>query len=151
MAVQRTAKVELGKMLYLRSRQILASPCLYTQNVQEDWAKARSSSGCLYNDLAPRLIALVLTMLPTCLFALLTLLPHKTAAFPALGLTSISTWAEKSNPLTWRSLRHAHREPEQNLAKRQGQGDGTAFDRNPDGSAFLWVLQDTYEGETFFE
>ena len=26
-----------------------------------------------------------------------------------------------------------------------------AFDHNPDGSQFLWVLQDTYEGKTFFE
>ena len=27
----------------------------------------------------------------------------------------------------------------------------TAFDQNPDGSKFLWVLQDTYQGNTFFE
>ena len=89
-------------------------------------------------------------MLPTCLFAVLALLPHETTAFPALDSTSIAIWTRNLNPLRWGSYR-TRRDPERNLAKRQGQGDGTAFDRNPDGSAFLWVLQDTYEGETFFE
>jgi len=91
-------------------------------------------------------------MLPTCLFATLALLllPHETAAFPAFDPTSITTWTKHLNPLTRESL-YADRASEQNLAKRQGQGDGTDFDRNPDGSAFLWALQDTYEGETFFE
>jgi len=89
-------------------------------------------------------------MLPTCLFATLALLPHETTGFPAFDPTSITTWAKSLNPLTRKSL-YADRTSEQNLAKRQGQGDGTDFDRNPDGSAFLWVLQDTYEGETFFE
>lgn len=89
-------------------------------------------------------------MLPTCLFAVLVLLPRETAAFPTFDPTSVTTWAKNLNPLTRKSL-YADRTPEQNLAKRQGQGDGTDFDRNPDGSAFLWVLQDTYEGETFFE
>ena len=88
-------------------------------------------------------------MLPTCLFAILALLPHETAAFPALDSTSIATWAKNLNPLRWGS--DTRRDSRRNLAKRQGQGDGTAFDRNPDGSAFLWLLQDTYEGETFFE
>ena len=90
-------------------------------------------------------------MLPTYLLALLTLLSHKTLALPALDLTSIAIWAKKSNQLAWRSLPQLYREPEQNLGKRQGQQDGTTLDRNPDGSTFLWVLQDTYEGATFFE
>ena len=89
-------------------------------------------------------------MLPTCLFATLALLLHETAAFPAFDLTSVTTWTKSFNPLIRKSL-YAGRAFEQNLAKRQGQGDGTDFDRNPDGSAFLWVLQDAYEGETFFE
>ena len=90
-------------------------------------------------------------MFPTRLSAILAalLLSHGTAAFPTLDSTSITTWAENLIPLRW--IPHARLESKQNLAKRQGQGDGTAFDRNPDGSTFLWVLQDTYEGETFFE
>lgn len=88
-------------------------------------------------------------MIPSCLFAILALLPHETAAFPALDMASVATWTKDLNPLRWRS--HIRRDSGQNLAKRQGQGDGTDFDRNPNGSAFLWVLQDTYEGETFFE
>jgi len=32
--------------------------------------------------------------------------------------------------------------------RRQGIN---AFDHNPDGSQFLWVLQDTYQGKTFFD
>ena len=87
-------------------------------------------------------------MLPTYLFATLAL-AHETAASPALNSTSITTWAKHLNPLRWASF--ICPDSERNLAKRQGQGDGTAFDRNPNGSAFLWVLQDTYEGETFFE
>ena len=89
-------------------------------------------------------------MLPTCLFATLALLPHETAVFPAFDQTSIATWAKNLNPLQWQSNDTRH-DSEQSLAKRQGQGDGTAFDRNPDGSAFLWVLEDTYSGETFLE
>ena len=88
-------------------------------------------------------------MLPTCLFAILALLPHETAAFPALDPASVTTWTKNLNPLRWRS--HARHYSEPSFAKRQGQGDGTDFDRNPNGSAFLWVLQDIYEGETFFE
>ena len=34
------------------------------------------------------------------------------------------------------------------LERRQADN---AFDHNPDGSQFLWVLQDTYQGKTFFE
>jgi len=89
-------------------------------------------------------------MLPVCLFAILALLLHETAAFPALNPGSVAAWTINLNPLRWRSL-HAHRDSEQDLAKRQGQGDGTAFDLNPNGSSFLWVLEDTYEGDTFFE
>ena len=88
-------------------------------------------------------------MIPTCLFAILVL-SYEAATFPALDSTSVATWTRSLNPLGWRSPTPRH-DPEQNLAKRQGQGDGTDFDRNPDGSAFLWVLEDTYEGETFFE
>jgi len=89
-------------------------------------------------------------MLPTYLFVVLALLPRETTAFPTFDPTFITTWAKNLNPRARKSL-YAGRTPEQKLAKRQGQGDGTDFDLNPDGSAFLWVLQDTYEGETFFE
>ena len=89
-------------------------------------------------------------MLLTCLFAILALLPPQIAAFPAFDPNFVATWTRNLNPLAWKSL-HASRGPEQNPAKRQGQGDGTDFDRNPNGSAFLWTLQDTYQGETFFE
>ena len=92
-------------------------------------------------------------MLPTrSLFTVaLSLLAHETAAFPALDPTPITAWTRNLNPLSWRISQAARRDSVPNLEKRQGQGDGTAFDRNPDGSAFLWVLQDTYEGEGFFE
>ena len=91
-------------------------------------------------------------MLPTCLFVILTLLcDHETTAFPAPDPNSVATWINGLNPLTAWSSSRTRGDSEQHLAKRQGQGDGTDFDRNPDGSAFLWVLQDTYEGETFFE
>ena len=90
-------------------------------------------------------------MLPKWLFTILALLSHETAGSLALGQAPAgATWATNFNPLSWRTP-HTRCDSEQTLEKRQGQGDGTAFDRNPDGSAFLWVLQDTYEGETFFE
>src|SRR5258708_6139435 len=89
-------------------------------------------------------------MLPISIFTTLALLPHVTTAFPALDQTPVATWTRKLIPLPRRTLQ-ARRDSSLSFAKRQGQGDGTAFDRNPDGSGFLWVSQDTYEGESFFE
>ena len=86
-------------------------------------------------------------MFPTYLFALLALLSHESVASPAPDTASL---AVNFNPLPWGpSL--PRRDPKRDFTKRQGLSDGTAFDRNPDGSPFLWVLQDTYERETFFE
>jgi hypothetical protein len=75
----------------------------------------------------------------------------RNAAFLILNATSVATWTRTLNPFLRRASYACH-DPEQtqSLGRRQGQGDGTAFDRDPDGSPFLWVLQDTYEGETFF-
>ena len=85
------------------------------------------------------------------LFIILALLSYETAGSLALGQAPAgATWMTNFNPLSQRTP-HTRRDSKQTLEKRQGQGDGTAFDRNPDGSAFLWVLRDTYEGETFFE
>jgi hypothetical protein len=82
---------------------------------------------------------------------ILALLSHGTTAFPTLpGSTAFTKWTRNLNPLSWQ-ISQPRRDSRQGLEKRQAQGDGTAFDRNPDGSSFLWTLEDTYQGKTFFE
>jgi hypothetical protein len=38
-----------------------------------------------------------------------------------------------------------------NFLSRQKRAASKNFDTNPNGSSFLWVIQDTYAGSTFFE
>ena len=82
-----------------------------------------------------------------CLLATTVLPPLATNASPTTMLPSLfASWPDSLNPLRWRqSLRT---DDVGRLEKRQS---ANAFDHNPDGSQFLWVLQDTYQGKTFFE
>ena len=82
-----------------------------------------------------------------CLLATVALLPPATNASPTSILPSfLASWSGALNSL--------RREPNLNVADttqlERRQADN-AFDHNPDGSQFLWVLQDTYQGKTFFE
>jgi hypothetical protein len=38
-----------------------------------------------------------------------------------------------------------------NFFGQQKRAASKNFDTNPNGSSFLWVIQDTYAGSTFFE
>jgi len=65
-----------------------------------------------------------------------------TSILPSL----LAYWSEGPNPL--RKEPNLNVDDTTRLERRQA---ANAFDHNPDGSQFLWVLQDTYEGKTFFE
>lgn len=82
-----------------------------------------------------------------CLLAAAALLPPATNASPASILPSfLASWSETLNPL--RKEPNLNVDDTTRLERRQA---ANAFDHNPDGSQFLWVLEDTYEGKTFFE
>ncbi|KAF9785076.1 glycoside hydrolase family 16 protein [Thelephora terrestris] len=58
----------------------------------------------------------------------------------------LDPWSESLNSLWWEPGLNAS--DTKLLGKRQSSG---AFDHNPNGSEFLWILEDTYQGETFFD
>ena len=74
------------------------------------------------------------------------LLPATNASPTSILPSFLASWSEGLNSL--------RREPKLNVddttqfERRQATNP---FDHNPDGSKFLWVLQDTYQGQTFFE
>ena len=127
---------------------------------QDRWGRTRLPAPSLVfslNDLFPRLDPYrqptTSATPPPCLLGIVALLSHGTVTCPTLNAASVATRTKTLNPFLWRAS-HARRDPEQSqsLGRRQGQGDGTAFDQDSNGSLFfLWVLQDTYEAETFFQ
>ena len=79
-----------------------------------------------------------------CLLAAAALLPPPANASPTSILPSfLASW---SDSLRWKPSLNAD-----GTTKPEKRQTINAFDHNPDGSEFLWVLQDTYEGQTFFE
>ena len=82
-----------------------------------------------------------------CLLATAALLPPATNGSPTSILPSfLTSWSEGLNSL--RRVPNLNVDDTTELERRQA---ANAFDHNPDGSQFLWVLQDTYQGKTFFE
>jgi len=84
----------------------------HKQDAQENSAGTRSLLSTVYNSLSLLAVS-VLTMFQMCLFAILALLLHETAAFPALNPGSVTAWARNLNSLHWTLALHAHRDPEQ--------------------------------------
>ena len=82
-----------------------------------------------------------------CLLATAALLPPPVNGSPTSLLPSfLTSWSESLGSLRWEA--NSNTDNATQLEKRQSDN---AFDHNPDGSQFLWVLQDTYQGKTFFE
>ena len=91
-------------------------------------------------------IARLVMLFTVCLFATAAVLPSAVNGSPATTLPSLfEPWTEGLNSLWQKPSLNAG--DSRQLEKRQS----TAFDRNPNGSEFLWVLEDTYQGKTFFE
>ena len=82
----------------------------------------------------------------TCLLATAVLQPVADASPTSLLPGLFSSWSDGLGSL-WRKPSSQTSGTAQ-LDKRQTDD---AFDHNPDGSQFLWVLQDTYQGKSFFE
>jgi len=80
--------------------------------------------------------------LPFSLVALLSFATLKTTAFPSFsgGTFGLRSSLSSLIPRAWGI-------PSSSMEKRQG----TNFETGTNGSKFLWVIQDTYEGQTFFE
>jgi hypothetical protein len=93
------------------------------------------------------LIARLVMRFTTCLFATAVLLLPAVNGSPTSMLPSfLDPWSEGLNSLWWEPGLNAN--STKLLGKRQSSG---AFDHNPNGSEFLWILEDTYQGNTFFE
>lgn len=82
-----------------------------------------------------------------CFLATTAVFPLAANGSPASMLPSfLDPWSESLNSL-WRKP-----SPSTDYTGRLGKRQSTtAFDRNPNGSEFLWVLEDTYQGDTFFD
>jgi len=82
-----------------------------------------------------------------CFLATTAVFPLAANGSPASMLPSfLDPWAKGLSTL-WRTP-----SPSTDYTGRLGKRQSTtAFDRNPNGSEFLWVLEDTYQGNTFFE
>jgi len=81
-----------------------------------------------------------------CLLATAVLLPATNASPTSMVPSFFASWSESLNSLRWKS------DPKtDDTAKYRKRQSDNAFDHNPDGSQFLWALQDTYQGQTFFE
>lgn len=81
-----------------------------------------------------------------CLLATAVLPPAANASPTSILPSFFTSWSQSLISLRWGSGLKTDGAPK--LGKRQSDN---AFDHNPDGSQFLWVLQDTYQGQTFFE
>lgn len=83
----------------------------------------------------------------SCLFVTAALLLPVANGSPTSMLPSfLDPWSESLDSLWWGQ--NLTTEDTRQLEKRQSS---SAFDHNPNGSEFLWVLQDTYQGNTFFD
>jgi len=82
----------------------------------------------------------------TLLLATTLLQPVANASPTSLLPVLFSSWSDSLGSL-WRKPSPKTSGTAQ-LDKRQTDD---AFDHNPDGSQFLWVLQDTYQGKSFFD
>ena len=98
------------------------------------------------NDVRSRPAVRLVMRFLACLLATAVLLPASNASPTSILSRFFSFWSESLNLLRWKPSLKANDTVQ--FEKRQSD---TAFDHNPDGSQFLWVLQDTYQGETFFE
>lgn len=100
------------------------------------------------DDLRIRLISrLVMRSSAFLLAAVAAVFPSTTNGSPTSMLPSFFEPLSKSLSSLWQKP-----SPNVNPARRLGKRDSTsAFDHNPNGSEFLWALQDTYQGKTFFE
>ena len=77
------------------------------------------------------------------LYPLAILVPFsalQTTALPSISSDAAKLRSSLSSFLSWTW--------ETRLNKRQ---DDTNFETGTNGSEFLWLIQDTYEGKTFFE
>jgi len=81
-----------------------------------------------------------------CLLATAVLQPVANASPTSLLPGLFSSWSDSLGSL-WRKPSPKTSGTAQ-LHKRQIDD---AFDHNPDGTQFLWVLEDTYQGKTFFD
>ncbi|KAF9645871.1 hypothetical protein BDM02DRAFT_3172556 [Thelephora ganbajun] len=82
-----------------------------------------------------------------CLLAAAAALLPATNASPTSMLPSfLVSWSEGLGSLWWKQNLNAD-----DTAQFEKRQTANAFDHNPDGSQFLWVLQDTYQGNTFFD
>jgi hypothetical protein len=74
------------------------------------------------------------------------LLPAANASPTSILPSFLASWSESLNSLRWEPSLNAD-----DTTKFEKRQTANAFDHNPDGSHFLWVPQDTYQGNTFFE
>jgi len=81
-----------------------------------------------------------------CLLATAAVLLPTSNASPTSMIPSFVSWPERLNPLRWEPSLSAD-----DTTRFEKRATDNAFDHNPDGSQFLWVLQDTYQGNTFFD
>ena len=96
---------------------------------------SRLTTGRLVMRFCALLLATAALLLPTANTSPTSILP-----------SFLASWSEGRNSL--------RREPTLNVddtTKFERRQTTNPFDHNPDGSKFLWVLQDTYQGQTFFE
>lgn len=101
------------------------------------------------DDLRTRLIARLVMWFSICLFATVAALPSVTNESPTSMLPSLlEPWSGSLDSL-WRKP-GLNADDSRQFERRQSSSSN-AFDHNPNGSEFLWVLQDTYQGDTFFE
>lgn len=98
-------------------------------------------------DLRARPTTRLIMWFSVCLFATAAVFPSVANGSPASILSSL--------PEPWSgSLNSPWQKPSLNAddSRRFERRESTnAFDHNPNGSEFLWVLQDTYQGKTFYE
>jgi hypothetical protein len=76
-------------------------------------------------------------LLPLSLLYLLALEPLRSTALP--NLSAVFSGLGLSSSLSSHSRRNTQGSP------------GPDLDRNPNGSAFIWIIEDIYAGQTFFE
>ena len=81
-----------------------------------------------------------------CLLATAVLSPAANASPTSILPSFLSSWPQSLN-----SLRREPSLKTDGVAQFEKRQSASAFDHDSDGSSFLWVPQDTYQGNTFFE
>ena len=124
---------------------------------QDRWGRTRLPAPSLVftlNDLFPRWIPTTTSaMLPACLLGIVALLSHGTVTSPTLKRSLGCYEDENFESVPMESVARSSRprtvsEPRKAARSRRRNRFRSGFERL---AFFLWVLQDTYEAETFFQ